>query len=59
MAYNMILLTLYSKMLVKKCIHVKMNAKIVVKNIKCPVFERFHDVGNSSSKTEGMLLEIE
>ena len=58
----MILLTLYSKMLVKKCTYVKMNARIFVKNIKCPVkavFVHFQAVGSSSSQTEGMLLKIE
>ena len=31
MAYNMILLTIYSKVLVKKCTNVKMDAKRIVK----------------------------
>ena len=55
----MILLTLYSKMLVEKCTYVKMNAKIFVKNIRCPVFAHFYAAGSSSSKTESMFLDIE
>ena len=47
---------------VKKCTYVKINARIFVKNIKCTekaVFAHFQAVGSSSSKTEGMLPEIE
>lgn len=41
MAVDVVLLTLYSKMLVEKCAYVKINANIIVKKQgKCPLFAR-------------------
>ena len=37
MEFNVILLTV-NKMLVEKCTYVKINAKIIVKKNKCPLF---------------------
>ena len=52
-------LQLLEQILFEKCTYVKMNGKMIVTKHQVPVFLHFQSVQSSSSKTQGMLLEIE